>query len=196
VNPNSAAPNTICGVLLGTGPANSSIMQAPVDVAPLTFGVPTRVSTVIGVVVKREVMLSYSAGHVGVVTASDKVTHLERVNIGDRVVVQYYVGIAAELREPTGSERATPFVIREPVEPASEEAAPGVSGARLVHVVTTVVALDPLSRMIILRDPRNFDLRIRVMEPALLETARVGDSAILVCAEAIALSIQTTSASS
>jgi len=141
----------------------------------------------------RELTLKGPMGNLVTVVAGDKVKSLNEIRHGDEVTVKYYIGIAAELRPPTLEEQKQPFVILNAKETSTNGTTPAgaaAHGARVVRVVTTVEALDRLTQTATLKGPRGHYLTVRVKDPSLLEKSRLGDTVLVTCAEALAISVE------
>ena len=57
----------------------------------------------------RELAVRGPAGNVVIMTAGEQVERLDEVEVGDKIVVDYFVSLAADVREPTPEEEATPW---------------------------------------------------------------------------------------
>ena len=139
---------------------------------------------------KREVTLKGPLGNTETVVVSDQVQRLNEVKVGDEVTVKYYIGIAAELREPTAAEKAEPFKVIEGGGRAPASSAPGGAVLRAIRIVATVEALDRTTQTVTLKGPGGRYVTVRVADPKILEKPRLGDTVVVTAAEALAISLE------
>jgi hypothetical protein len=141
-------------------------------------------------VAKREITLKGPLGNVVTITVGDKVQRLNEVKKGDQVTVDYYIGIAGELRPPTEEEKAQPYVVLDDEARSPKGSAPAGVVARTVRVVAIVEGLDLTSQTVTLKGPMGRYLTVRVDDPSKLLKARLGDTVVVVATEAIAVSVE------
>lgn len=140
-------------------------------------------------VATREVTLKGPEGHLVSFTAGDKVERLNEVKKGDQVTVEYYIGIAGELRPPTEAEKAEPYVVLKDEARAPKSEAPAGAVLHSVRVVATVDALDLTAQTVTLKGPMGRYLTVRVDDPAKLTKAKIGDTVVVVATEGLAVSL-------
>lgn len=140
-------------------------------------------------VATREVTLKGPEGHLVTFTAGDKVERLNEVKKGDQVTVEYYIGIAGELRPPTEAEKAEPYVVLKDEARAPKSEAPAGAVLHSVRVVATVDALDLTAQTVTLKGPMGRYLTVRVDDPAKLTKAKIGDTVVVVATEGLAVSL-------
>jgi hypothetical protein len=138
---------------------------------------------------KREVTLKGPLGNLVTLEVSDQVRRFNKIKVGDQVAAAYYIGIVAELRPPTEEEKEQPFVVLKDSDRATT-GAPAGSGARLIRAVTTVEGLDRPSMTATLKGPAGRYLTVHVSDPKVLEKLRIGDTVVVTCAQALAVSIK------
>ena len=141
-------------------------------------------------VAKREVTLKGPLGNIETIVVSDQVQRLNEVKVGDDVTVKYYIGIAAELREPTAAEKAEPFKVIDEVGRAPATSAPGAVAVRAIRIVATVEGLDRPTQTVTLKGPGGRYVTVRVADPKILEKPRLGDTVVVTAAEALAVSLE------
>lgn len=139
---------------------------------------------------KREVTLKGPLGNVETVVVGDQVQRLNEVKVGDDVTVKYYIGIAAELREPTAAEKAEPFKVIEGAGRAPAGTAPAGAAVRAIRIVATVEGLDRPTQTVTLKGPGGRYVTVRVADPKILEKPRLGDTVVVTAAEALAVSLE------
>lgn len=141
-------------------------------------------------VAKREVTLKGPLGNLETVVVSDEVKRLDEIKVGDNVTAKYYIGIAAELREPTAEEKAEPFKVIEGGGRAASSAAPAAAAVRAVRVVATIEGLDRPTQSVTLKGPGGRYFQVRVADPKILEKPHLGDTVVVTIAEALAVSLE------
>jgi len=129
-----------------------------------------------------------------VVQAGDKVTNLEQVKAGDKVTVEYYEGLVAEIAAPG----ASPDKVK--VTDVMGRAAPGErpGGAVGEAISSTVVIeyVDTIRNVVHFKGPLGKTRIVKVMEPefrTMLKTLKPGDQVTLTYFEAMAVSVKPAS---
>jgi Cu/Ag efflux protein CusF len=142
----------------------------------------------------RMVTLIGADGKTFVVKADEEVRNLPQVKPGDRVKLEFYEGIAAQLNPP-GTPASSPTLTKEMV-----RAAPGQRpGAAVGAVVTKTVVIDSIdtaTNVVTFHEatlPNQHPLTVAVKRPqfqAMLKTLKPGDQVSLSFFEALAVSVQ------
>jgi hypothetical protein len=145
---------------------------------------------------KRELTLKGPLGNSETVVVSDKVKRLNEIKPGDEVTATYYLGMAAELREPTDEENKAPFVVLGGKGRASSDQDPAAGGLRVIRVVATIEGLDRPTQTVTLKGPMGRYHIVRVKDPSVLEKPRLGDTVVVTCAEGLAVSVEKSPAKS
>jgi hypothetical protein len=138
----------------------------------------------------REVTLKGPLGNSVTFTVDQRVKRLNEVKVGDFVRADYYVSIAAELREPTAAEKEHPLEVTQAAAKAPAGASPGAGGLRQFKVVTTIEGLDRPTQTVTVKGPRGNYLTARVADPSRLTKARIGDNIVITYTEALAISLE------
>lgn len=138
----------------------------------------------------REVVLKGPLGNKVTFTVDPRVKRLNEVEVGDYVQADYYVSIAAELREPTAEEKETPIVLLDAAGKAPPGTSPAAGGLRRYRVVTTVEGLDRPTQTVTVKGPRGNYLTARVADPSRLTRMRIGDNVVVTYTEAVAISLE------
>jgi hypothetical protein len=141
---------------------------------------------------KREVTLKGPLGNSVTFTVDKKVKRLNEFKVGDFVRADYYVSIAAEIRKPTADEEKNPFVELDAAGKAPPGTAPAAGGLRRFKVVTTIEGLDRPTQTATIKGPLGNYWTVRVADPAVLTQLRIGETAIVTCTEALAISLEKT----
>jgi hypothetical protein len=171
--------------------AAGSLAATKVEAAKTYEQLVTVTATVEAVdLAKREVTLKGPLGNVATIEVGDQVKRLNEIKKGDQVTVDYYIGIAGELRTPTDEEKAQPFVVLDDEAKAPKGSAPAGGVARTVRVVATVEGLDRPSQTVTLKGPMGRYLTVRVEDPSVLMKPRLGDTVVVTAVEALAVSVE------
>ncbi|HUL63585.1 MAG TPA: hypothetical protein VLW55_03115 [Burkholderiaceae bacterium] len=130
----------------------------------------------------RIVTLKGSRGNVVEVVAGDEVKNFDKIQIGDRVVAKYTLGISAEVTKATGP--------RERVEQSTANRdASGGARAHTVTILADVIATNPAKRTMTLKGPSN-TVTVDVENPMHFNVVKKGDRVLITYTEAIAVSLE------
>lgn len=142
----------------------------------------------------REVTLKGRHGNVFTVTAEPQIVRLNEFKVGDEIVLDYAVSLAAEIRPPTAEELAKPYVVTEDTSKAPSTQTPEVDGYKIVEAVVTVEGLDRQTQTVTVKGPKGNYVTIKVKDPATIEKLKLGDTAFVVYSESFALRLEKASA--
>jgi hypothetical protein len=139
----------------------------------------------------REVVLRDAAGRQTLVKAGPEVRNLAQVKKGDRVVVRFTEGIAAQVVKPgtgvTGVQTESSMVRAAPGEQ------PRATLGEQVRTTVKVYEVDPYANTIEVTGPRGYNHRLKVKDPkaiAFIRTLKKGDEVELTFSEALAISVE------
>lgn len=186
----------LCAALLA---ANSTTVQAAEDSstpgsATMGRGEAILVSLTASVeaidLKSREVTLKGPLGNEVTFTVDKRVKRLNEVKVGDLVSADYYVAIAAEVREPTPAEEKEPLVVLDAAGKAPPGTSPAAGGLRRFKVVTTIEGLDRPTQTVTVKGPRGNYLTARVADPSRLTQVKIGEHVIITYTEAVAISVE------
>ena len=138
----------------------------------------------------REVTLLGQLGDTVSFVVDERVQRLDEFEVNDKVVAEYHVSLAGELREPTEAERQTPLVVLEAGAIAPEGTSPAGGVLRAFRVVATVIGLDLPTQSVNLLGPRGNTGIIVAQNIDNLRALRLGDTIILTYSEALAISLE------
>ena len=138
----------------------------------------------------RQVTLQGPGGDLFTVTAPEEAANLENVKVGDRLVATYLAGLEAELREPTEEELAEPWVVLKDAGVSDDANHPGVGAARVIRAVCTIEGLNRSLGTVVIKDPRGKVHVIGDVEAGKMEGVTLGQTLVVVYAEALALSLE------
>ena len=138
----------------------------------------------------RQVSLKGPDGKVFTINARENVVKLEDVQIGDRLVVTYLAALETELRAPTEEELAEPWVVLEEAGMSEDAAHPGIAGARVIRAVVTIEGMNRELGVVTIKDSRGKLHVIGDVEPEKMEGVTLGQTAVMVYSEALAISLE------
>jgi hypothetical protein len=138
----------------------------------------------------RQVSLKGPDGKIFTITARDQLVKLEDVKVGDRLVVTYLAALETELRAPTEEELAEPWVVLEEAGVSEDAAHPGVAGARVIRAVVTIEGMNRELGVVTIKDSRGKLHMIGDVEPEKMEGVTLGQTAVMVYSEALAISLE------
>lgn len=138
----------------------------------------------------REVTLKGPLGNSVTFTVDKRVKRFDEIKVGDYVTAEYYVSVAAEVREPTAAEKETPIVLLEGAGKAPPGTSPAAGGLRRFKVVTTIEGLDRPTQTITVKGPLGNYLTARVADPTRLTEVRIGQTIVVTYTEALAVSLE------
>jgi hypothetical protein len=130
-------------------------------------------------------------GNALVVQVGDEVRNLDQVKVGDRVRVEYFEGLLAELLPPGSDPRAVALTDAVARAAPGERPAGGMGEAVSARVVIEFV--DTLRNVVHFTGPKGKKRVIRVEKPefrAMLRTLRPGDVVELTYFEAVAVKVE------
>jgi hypothetical protein len=138
----------------------------------------------------REVTLKGSHGFETTLVAPENVVKLEDVHVGDRVVGTFFAALEGEVRTPTAEELAEPWMVLQGKSVSGDTASPGVDAARVIRAVVTIEALNPDKGVVVVKDSRGKEHFIGGVEPEKMAGVKVGQTAVVVFTEAMALTLE------
>ena len=140
----------------------------------------------------REVTLKGPLGNEVTFTVDQRVKRFNEIKAGDFVQADYYVSIAAEVRQPTADEEAHPIMVLDAAGKAPPGTSPAAGGLRRFKVVTTIEGLDRPTQSVTVKGPRGHYFTTRVADPSVLTQVRLGDHVVITYTEALAISLEKT----
>jgi hypothetical protein len=138
----------------------------------------------------RQVTLQGPGGDLFTVTVPEDTANLENVKVGDRLVATYLAGLEAELRAPTEEELAEPWVVLKDAGVSDDTNHPGVGAARVIRAVCTIEGLNRILGTVVIMDPRGKVHVIGDVEAEKMEGVTLGQTLVVVYAEALAMSLE------
>ena len=138
----------------------------------------------------REMTLQSSGGHRETFVVDEQVQRFNEAKVGDKVSMDYYLGVDAEVRRPTAEEERNPLVVLDTAGRAGPNAAPAAHGTRKIRAVVTIESLDRAAGTVTVRGPRGKYFTARVADPSRLERVRIGDTILMTFTEATAISLK------
>jgi hypothetical protein len=186
----------LCSALLAVGQCAALSAEETTDASgPAMSRQKTILATVTASVeaidlTNREVTLKGPLGNTVTFTVDQRVKRLNEVKVGDFVRADYYVSIAAELREPTAEEKEHPLEIVQAAAKAPPGTSPAAGGLRRFKVVTTIEGLDRPTQTVTVKGPRGNYLTARVADPSRLTKVRIGENIVITYTEALAIFLE------
>ena len=139
---------------------------------------------------KRSITLKDPAGNTATYIVGPEVKRFSEIKAGDSLVVQYHVGMVAELRDPTPAEKAQPIQAIDAVSRVPSDVPPTGALTRAVKVVTTIEAMDPAAQTITLKGPLGGVLAFKVEDFANVSGLKVGQPVVATFGEQLVLAIE------
>jgi hypothetical protein len=141
----------------------------------------------------REVTLKGPLGNTVTFTVDKRVKRFDEIKVGDYVTAEYYVSVAAEVREPTAEEKEHPLVVLEGAAKAPPGTSPAAGGLRRFKVVTTIEGLDRPTQTVTVKGPLGNYVTARVLDSSRLTEVRIGQTIVVTYTEALAVSLEKAS---
>jgi hypothetical protein len=138
----------------------------------------------------RELTLKGPQGNVYTLFADPEIKRLAEFRVGDEIVLDYAISMAAEIRQPTAEELAKPYTVVEDTTRTGADKKPGVEGYKIIEAVVTVEGLDRQTQTVTIKGPKGNYLAVKVKDPTTLDKLRLGDVALVVYSESFALRIE------
>ena len=135
----------------------------------------------------RTVTLKGSNGELVTVAVGPDVTNFSEIKVGDFVLMRYYQALTLELKK--GGKAVVARTETDAGGIARPGERPAAGGAREVHVVADVVALDPATQTVTLRGP-TLVVDLLVHDPKQFALVSVGDQVEATYIEAAAISVE------
>ena len=138
----------------------------------------------------RELSLTGPGGHTHTLRVRESVGPLDDIKVGDIIVASYMAALEGEMRKPTEEELAEPWVVVSEEVESDDPANPGIGGARVIRAVCTLEGMNRELGTVTLKDPRGKLHLIGDVEPEKMQGAALGDTVVVVFAEALALTLE------
>ena len=138
----------------------------------------------------RQVSLKGPNGGIITLTSNENVVKLEDIKVGDILVATYIAALEGELREPTAEELAEPWLVVEEAGISQDGAAPGIGGARIIRAVSTIEGMNRELGTVTIKDSRGKLHLIGDVEPEKMDGVTLGQTIVIVYAEALALTLE------
>jgi hypothetical protein len=139
----------------------------------------------------REVTLVGPKGKTVVFEAGPEVRNLDQLKVGDKVTVEYYEGVAAEIKAPSASTKEVKLT------DAAVRAAPGQRPnggvGTAIKATVEIEHVDALRNVVQFKGPRGKTRTVNVVKPefrAMLKNLKVGDKVELTFFEAMAVTVK------
>ncbi len=166
---------------------------APQPPKPLAMSETVEASAIVEAIdySAREVVLRDAQGRQSLVKAGPEVRNLAQVKKGDRVVVRFTEGFAAQVVKPgtgvTGVQAETSATRAAPGE------RPGATVGEQIRTTVKVYEVDQYANTIEVTGPRGYNRRLKVKDPqaiAFIRGLKKGDEVEVTFSEALAISVE------
>ena len=138
----------------------------------------------------REMTLKGPEGRLETFVVDKDVRRFNEAKVGDKVTIDYHLGVTAEVRKPTPDEEQNPLLVMETESRAGLDADPAARGMRKIRAVVTIEALDRSAQTVTVKGPRGKHFTTRVDHPSRLEKVRIGDTIVMTFTESTAVSLK------
>jgi uncharacterized lipoprotein YbaY len=166
-----------------SGDAAKAVQLSSISAKVAAIDLATRTVTLVG-----------PEGNELVVEAGEKVRNLDQVQVGDKVTVDYYEGLLAQINEP-GAPSNEVSMMDAAVRAAKGER-PGGGVASAVTATVTIMFVDNLRHVVQFKGPTGHTTVLQVKRPEfrqMLRNLKPGDTVNLTYFEAVAVSVRPAS---
>jgi hypothetical protein len=129
-------------------------------------------------------------GRIETFSVDKSVRRFNEAKVGDKVSVDYYLGVNAEVRKPTAEEEQNPLVVLDTASRAGPNDPPAAGGVRHIRAVVTIEGLDRPNQTITVKGPRGKHYVARVADPSRFDQVHIGDTIVMTFTEAAAISLK------
>ncbi len=138
----------------------------------------------------REMTLKGPEGRLATFVVDKEVRRFNEAKVGDKVNIDYHLGVTAEVRKPTPDEEQNPLVVMESESRAGLNADPSAREMRKIRAVVTIEELDRRAKTVTVKGPRGKYFTAQVDDPSRLEKVRIGDTILMTLTESTAISLK------
>jgi len=138
----------------------------------------------------REMTLRDAQGQIETFVVDKEVRRFNEARVGDKVSMDYYLGVTAEIRKPTPEEERNPLVVMDSEAKTGLDQAPAGHTTRRIRAVVTIEALDRTAQTVTVKGPRGKHFVARVKDPSRFDRVRVGDTVLMNFTEAAGISLK------
>jgi hypothetical protein len=138
----------------------------------------------------RELTLRSPEGKLETFAVDKEVERFKEAKVGDKVSMDYRLGLNAEVRKPTPEEERNPLLVEQTESRAGLDASPAAQSSKRIRAVVTIEALNRTAQTVTVKGPRGRNFTTRVEEPSRLERVHIGDTIVMTFTEATAISLK------
>ena len=127
-----------------------------------------------------------------VLQAGEQVRNLAQVKAGDKVTLEYYEGVVADLRSGAAARQGGQVMVTEAMERAAMGDRPAAALGNAVRATVEIQFVDTLRNVVHFKGPLGKTRIVKVMKPefqAMLKNVKVGDLVDLTFFEALAVAV-------
>jgi hypothetical protein len=137
---------------------------------------------------KRTVTLVGPMGKEETFKVGPEVQNLNQVRRGDKLVIKYLEAVSVSLDTNVVGRSKTVTTSAPVTAPAG--AKPGVAQARQTVITASVDSIDTATNHILVQGPEGRYVEVKVKDPAVMKTVKVGDKIVLTYTEAIVVDVK------
>ncbi len=180
----------LAALLLMSLPVLAEVAETEEGPETRTMGIAIEATVVAVDPQANEVSLETPVGDVVTMTVPKEVATLENVSVGDTVLATFMSAMEAELREPTAEELAEPWAVIEEGGALEDSPEPAIGRARIIRAVCTIEGMNRALGTATLKDSRGKLHLVTGVEPEKMEGVTLGQTVVVVYAEAMALTLE------
>lgn len=136
----------------------------------------------------RIVVIKGPQGNVGAYSVDPAVKNFDQVKVGDRVRLDYKVGIALALRK--GGDSIREKVEKESAAVAAPGSKPGAAATKTTTLVANVVSVNRAKKFATLKGPEGRVADVAIQDPQVLKDIKAGDQVVAVVTASVAVSVK------
>ncbi|HEY2559503.1 MAG TPA: hypothetical protein VGI48_07345 [Caldimonas sp.] len=188
----------VASAIAGAAPLSAAAQQAPTTTTAMStspgkaVAVQTTKASAVVVGIDREfriVTLKTASAKIVEVVAGPEVKNFDKIQLGDKVHVEYVEALSLELKKNGGGVRGGSE--RGAAVSAAPGAQPGAAAGRQVTVLADVVGVNQKTHMVTLRGPKGL-VDLHVEDPDQLKNIKKGDQVEAIYTEAVAVMVEET----
>lgn len=138
----------------------------------------------------RKMTLRAADGRTETFVVNKDIRRFNEAKVGDKVSMDYYLGVTAEVRKPTPDELQNPLVVLDSESKTGLDQDPAGHTTRRVRAVVTIEGLDRTAQTVTVKGPRGNRFTTRVEDPSKFDQVRIGDTVLMTFTEAAGISLK------
>lgn len=138
----------------------------------------------------REMTVRTPDGKTSSFVVSDAVERLKEIKVGDKIMIDYAISIAYEIRKPTPEEALQPKITVEGVRKNAASSLPGATAAKVTKAVVTVIGTNPAEKTVTVKGPSGAVVSVRSINPDIFNQVKTGDTVVAEYSEAVVVNLK------